>query len=547
MKTIYKLLLALVLSSTIISCSKFFEETSQNLAYVTSVDDLDELLVGDAYYYLTDDWTFSGSPFVTSASLTVWGYIYNYRMPFFINLMDDDISEYALGANNMDNKSIQKWAAENNKHLHHWQKEPFTNYEELIQEDVNWSMYYRRIGILNSVLHLVPKMREKGEDPVKCDRVEGEARFLRAYYYMWLINCYALPYDVSTANTQLGVPLKTEPGIEDKYFERNTMKECYDQIRTDIHSAVSLLDKSEKLGTKRGTYTAAALLASRVNLYSGEYKDAIIYAEKAIKRGSHSLLNYNSMNFGESITFLTSPETIFNQGRYFTTITQHGIINVASYYAPEPIPASNGYKASDDLIESFLDGDLRLKLGFSKSIIFPTFDVLFSRKVMNREDGEVADCGTLRLPEAYLNKAEAEAILGKTSEAIATMAELHKTRFSSDNRPTLPTSEEELVNFIRNDRRCELHSEGHRWFDLRRYAVNAEYPKLTKIKHVHYTDKTENGQYKIDGYYELDEYPNDKGAWVLPIPTKVLSFNKGNLKPNEDRKERQLIPTETVE
>ncbi|MEI3421654.1 MAG: hypothetical protein V8R91_11735 [Butyricimonas faecihominis] len=47
MNKIYTLLIILVLGC--VSCGDFLEEDSQTLSYVTSVEDLDELLVGSGY------------------------------------------------------------------------------------------------------------------------------------------------------------------------------------------------------------------------------------------------------------------------------------------------------------------------------------------------------------------------------------------------------------------------------------------------------------------------------------------------------------------
>lgn len=54
------------------------------------------------------------------------------------------------------------------------------------------------------------------------EKVGGEARFLRAYYYFQLVNLYGKAYDPSTATTDPGVPIKTSAEVEDKKFQRNT-------------------------------------------------------------------------------------------------------------------------------------------------------------------------------------------------------------------------------------------------------------------------------------------------------------------------------------
>ncbi|MBR0523570.1 MAG: RagB/SusD family nutrient uptake outer membrane protein, partial [Prevotella sp.] len=78
----------------------------------------------------------------------------------------------------------------------------------------------------------------------------------------------------------------------------------------------------------------------------------------------------------------------------------------------------------------------------------------------------------------------------------------------------------ELMTFIREERERELCLEGHRWFDLRRYQVDAKYPYSTTIEHtftfiklVDYTDVRDH-----TNYYRLE--PNDD-AYTLDIPKTV--------------------------
>lgn len=70
---------------------------------------------------------------------------------------------------------------------------------------------------------------------------------------------------------------------------------------------------------------------------------------------------------------------------------------------------------------------------------------------------------------------------------------------------------EDLVNLIRDERRRELCFEGHRWFDLRRYAVNPKYP-LTDYKIIHgvYAEKPESGQAAQIGYVYSKCIPREK-------------------------------------
>ena len=89
-----------------------------------------------------------------------------------------------------------------------------------------------------------------------------------------------------------------------------------------------------------------------------------------------------------------------------------------------------------------------------------------------------------------------------------------------------------MVDFIRQERRRELCFEGHRWFDLRRYAVSPKYPESKMIRHNIYGEGASASEQVLLGYYILDTYDKDND-WVLPIPDYAIEFNDGALENNE--------------
>ena len=70
-------------------------------------------------------------------------------------------------------------------------------------------------------------------------------------------------------------------------------------------------------------------------------------------------------------------------------------------------------------------------------------------------------------------------------------------------------SQEELIQFVRDERRRELCFEGHRWFDLRRWGM----PSITHRWHES-ADATSS--------YRLSE--GDQ-LYTLPIPDEALESN----------------------
>lgn len=91
-----------------------------------------------------------------------------------------------------------------------------------------------------------------------------------------------------------------------------------------------------------------------------------------------------------------------------------------------------------------------------------------------------------------------------------------------------------LVAFIREERERELCFEGHRWFDLRRYSVDKQFPYTKTIEHTmsYYTLKDGSDTRTKTDYYRLES--ND-AAYTLNIPQKVRDFQNtigGNERPD---------------
>ena len=101
-------------------------------------------------------------------------------------------------------------------------------------------------------------------------------------------------------------------------------------------------------------------------------------------------------------------------------------------------------------------------------------------------------------------------------------------------------SGKKLIELIRDERRRELCGEGHRWFDLRRYAVHPKYPSTKEIVHDHYFYDNSIRQVTYVGSYRLNMYESEP-AYVIPIPQHVIEFNKGNMVDNETRPDREAF------
>ena len=131
---------------------------------------------------------------------------------------------------------------------------------------------------------------------------------------------------------------------------------------------------------------------------------------------------------------------------------------------------------------------------------------------------------SLRLSEAYLNYAEAKAMMYQmgtdangATEAQDALDELRVKRYAANDFKSLDiTDAEELIQFVRNERRRELCFEDHRWYDLRRWGMK-------EIKHVWYNDANTKSTFTLT--------QGDKG-YTIPIPDEAMDLNAA-LKQNE--------------
>ena len=132
-----------------------------------------------------------------------------------------------------------------------------------------------------------------------------------------------------------------------------------------------------------------------------------------------------------------------------------------------------------------------------------------------------------KVTEAYLNAAEGAAMLYKETgngefqmKAQALLDKLRVKRFSAAAFVSTDISAaDELIAFVRDERRRELCFENHRWFDLRRYGME-------EIKHVWYDASGNSSEYVLE--------KNDPG-FTLQLPNEAFEYNSG-LEQNEPRK-----------
>ncbi|HJA15193.1 MAG TPA: RagB/SusD family nutrient uptake outer membrane protein, partial [Candidatus Butyricimonas faecavium] len=322
-----------------VSCSDFLKEYSQDLAYVSSYTDLDELLLGGAY--LNSDFS---------------SYSYTGYTPY-VHMMADEMREnieYAYGIEYNSNPRDDYFG------YYTWQKRVDVGFDNLVKitnESYDWKRLYEHINVANMIIAEIVNWDGENEfEKQEISRIRGEAYFLRGAYYFWLVNLYGKPYTATSAITDPGVPLKLTEYIEDKKFVRNSVQEVYDQVLKDLDEAEKALEKVSRKSVFRADIIATYLLKSRVFLYARDWENAAYYANKVLEKNGQ-LLDLNTFTMDSETAFMspTSVETIFSTGDNWiannTSMRQKGVS------ASESVIELYEKDANDLRFEVFLNTD----------------------------------------------------------------------------------------------------------------------------------------------------------------------------------------------
>lgn len=481
----------------------YLDDYSQDLVIAKKVADLDEVLLGSAYLRY-------GSPDNLAGGDVGW----------WLHLLDDDV-----------NGVIATYAHEIPQYLTStyygyfcWQWEVGRNYAKTsLNSDAGlWKTLYNRINVANIILSEIDEVsRETEEDELDAWRVKGEAYFLRAQFYLFLVNVYGDAYAPATAAGKLGVPLKLTEYVEhdpnkSAQFERASVARIYGQIVKDLTDAVACFEQGSKpKSVYRASHEAALLLLSRVYLYMQDWENARDKALAFLDLKDH-LTSYLYMDSTVVVT-PKSQEVVFTQG---VQNLKHAISG-----------RGGSFCVTEELYASYDTTDARRNLYFT--LTQDSIGLGFKYDT-GSDPSYTGDLFLLRTPEGYLNLAEAYAMLGEAGNASKYLNELRKKRIVGYREKVFPANE--IIEEVRKERRRELCFEGHRWFDLRRYAVCEKAPYKRVIEHVFPLYDSENRNlFKEAEKYRLEE---DDLAYTFALPKEILEFDPGM--PDNPREIRKL-------
>ena len=380
------------------------------------------------------------------------------------------------------------------RNLYLFKKEVFGD----AQDDGFWFASYNRIYYYNTVIDNI--MNADGSDEQQKLSIRAEALISRALEYLYLVNGYAKYYDVRTAESDPGVPLILDEDISKKNLVRASVKDVYAQILSDLQTALPNLPVQAKGNAFRASKAAGYGVLPKMYLYMGNYAEALKAANEVLEI-NNSLLDlkkYAVVKAQSSIGRTNVPQDIDNPE------------NIYIKFAPYVYGLSSKVFGSDELISLFSEDDMRLQVYFTKNFRnIPTDKYVWAPYL--RANLAVSS------PEIYLIAAECEAREGSIERAIALINKLRDNRIKN-NTDIVATDRNDALQKVLEERRRELAMSGMvRYIDLKRLNQESQFAKT--VTHV-----TGEGTFSLE--------PNSP-LYVLPIPAKVMRFNKNSMKQNE--------------
>ena len=361
-----------------------------------------------------------------------------------------------------------------------------------------WKSCYKGINKANFVIDNTDKINEISNDIISPDiksKYIGEAKFLRALYYFFLVTRYG------------DVPLITSLPEDSEGAPRAPKEQVYQQIITDLTDASnSLLPKGQDTPGRATRETALAFLG-KVYLFRGEHQLALNNFEEVY--GKYALEDNYFDNFREQTEY--GVESIFEVA-YDVEIGGSGWgdgssgdrLNEITFRGQE-YGFNDWFNVfpSEDLLNEYEDGDPRYKDCFytdgdtfaggivrSGEVpeVVPDGEVYLQqlrtagwKKYQNyyqrahEETSSGINFKVLRYADVLLMMAECENEVGTQADAVGYINEVRAR--PSVNMPALPTtlSKAEVFDAIVHERKVELAGEQIRFNDLIRWGLADEF------------------------------------------------------------------------
>lgn len=508
MKKIFPLLL-LILAVT--SCKKSFLDLTPQ-----------DQISGASFYKTESDFRQAlASAYVTLRAV--------FNQDFYMTEMRSDNTDYDYFPQDVGTANVHR------DQIHDWMDDANNSYE-----DNAFRYAYVGIARCNTILDHLPAA-DAVSPTAKAD-IQGEAEFLRAFYYFRLVRFFG------------GVPLSLHEVTDanQAFIPRASADDVYKQIVADASDAVSKLSavtftKGQQTGA--ATKGAATMLLADIYMTQKNYTAAEPLLQSLQTMGYSLLPSYASVF---STANKNSVESIF-EVQYTQGATNGQQSNFIYLFLPRTTDtklitsgvttnntSTGGWDVpTQDLINAYEPGDTRLDASIGvaegtynssgymtisayKSIVGYTATAgktgrPFDKKVLNpvtTANNTDDDWPVYRYADALLMYAEVENELGKSTAALTALNTVHARAFGDALHNVTVADQASLRTAIAHERRIELAFEDHRWFDLLRTgsAITTMQAFATQIKQLH--------TYLSPQAYNIQAY-----RLLYPIPFSQIGLN----------------------
>ncbi len=372
----------------------------------------------------------------------------------------------------------------------------FTNDEVVNDMNLFYRKAYSIIYNCNTIIANVQNITDANS--FQKNKMLADAYSIRALVHFDLARVFGQAYNYTTDASHSCIAIKNSvTPVLAAAQPLNTCKQVYDQVMSDLDSAIILFPNSVKIfstGDDRTYFSldAAKALQSRVTLYKNDWNKTVTLTTEIINSTRYNLVS--NPNYVASWRQKNSP-SISTESIFEIAFGDRIAGSLGDYYNAKS--TSFGQLATTtDLLNLFSVGDVRAKVTMFKDSIINSTAYSFTKKYQGMNDS-ANNIKVLRLSELFLNRAEANAELNNLTAALIDLNIIRK-RANPASINIVSTDKQTILDEIFIERRRELCFEGHTFFDYSR-----------KQKNITRTDcNAANCSFT---------YPNNKYACVIPF------------------------------
>lgn len=381
----------------------------------------------------------------------------------------------------------------------------------------NWTANYNQILKANLVVDAIDNGILQGASDANKNMFKGEALFFRALAYFQLAISYSYIPGNEVNGFKLGVPIILKPtkSLDQIEFpERATNVQVYALIKSDLTTAIGLLNNTARGSKAYLSKAAAQALLSRVSLYTLDLDATIANSTAVLTTNSINGKTTSVSQTGTELmtmwrTYKDKSESIWQISKNSQDNLGGGSLQAWFSIYPKPVNAGCVVGGANGNPARVSFADLRVAPSFLT--LFDNNDIrktqliegpyckqgqtgLFYSNKYNGTGGEngLDDIVVFRTSEILLNRAEAYARKGDAGSLASAIADVNVIRTRAGlTAISLSTNAADALTEILLQRRLELGFEGHRWYDLVRTKSNIikDPDALFATAPVDYTDR----------------------------------------------------------